>query len=96
MLYKWQKECLEEWEKNRCRGIINVITGGGKTVLALSAANRFCGMVFGLASGMILIWIFMIVASFIFGAAYDGMIAQSEVLALIDKNNLVLYLIHKL
>ncbi len=40
MLYKWQKECLEEWEKNRCRGIINVITGGGKTVLALSAANR--------------------------------------------------------
>lgn len=40
MLYKWQKECLEEWEKNRCRGIVNVITGGGKTILALSAANR--------------------------------------------------------
>jgi len=40
VLYKWQKECLEEWEKNRCRGIINVITGGGKTVLALSAARR--------------------------------------------------------
>jgi len=40
LLYKWQKDCLEEWEKNSCRGIVNVITGGGKTVLALSAANR--------------------------------------------------------
>ena len=73
-----------------------IITHTVEELPALSAANRFCGMVFGLASGMILIWIFMIVASFIFGAAYDGMIAQSEVLALIDKNNLVLYLIQKL
>lgn len=39
ILYKWQRECLEEWKKNRCRGIVNVITGGGKTVLALFAAN---------------------------------------------------------
>ena len=37
-LYSWQKECLEEWKKNDTRGIVNVITGAGKTVLALAAA----------------------------------------------------------
>ena len=63
---------------------------------ALSAANRFCGMIFGLASGMILIWMFMIVASFAFGAAYDGMVAQSEILTMIDQHNVVLYFLKKL
>ena len=36
-LYDWQKECLNTWRENRDRGIINVITGAGKTVLALAA-----------------------------------------------------------
>ena len=39
-LYDWQTECLEIWEKNQCRGIINVVTGAGKTVLALVAAQK--------------------------------------------------------
>ena len=36
-LYDWQKECLNTWRENRDHGIINVITGAGKTVLALAA-----------------------------------------------------------
>ena len=36
-LYPWQKECLSCWSDNQYHGIVNVITGGGKTVLALSA-----------------------------------------------------------
>ena len=39
-LYKWQKECLSAWEKNQRRGIAHVITGAGKTVLALEAIRR--------------------------------------------------------
>lgn len=39
-LYKWQRDCLAAWEENRRRGIVNVITGAGKTVLAIEAARR--------------------------------------------------------
>lgn len=73
-----------------------IITHVVEELPALSAANRFCGMLLGLAGGMVVIWIFMIVASFVFGAAYDSMIAQNEILTLIDQNNLVLYLLTKL
>ncbi len=38
-LYKWQKGCLQAWEKNGYRGIVNVVTGAGKTVLALAALD---------------------------------------------------------
>ncbi len=37
-LYPWQEKCLKSWEKNGFRGIVNVITGAGKTVLALAAS----------------------------------------------------------
>lgn len=37
-LYPWQEECLKKWCKNHYHGIINVITGSGKTYLALAAA----------------------------------------------------------
>ena len=40
-LYTWQQECLKAWEGNGCRGIVNVVTGAGKTVLALEAIRRF-------------------------------------------------------
>ena len=40
-LYTWQKECLKAWEENGRRGIAHVITGAGKTVLALEAVRRF-------------------------------------------------------
>ncbi|MBQ9324565.1 MAG: DEAD/DEAH box helicase [Clostridia bacterium] len=39
-LYQWQKDCLNAWEKNNYRGIVNVVTGGGKTFLALSAIKE--------------------------------------------------------
>ena len=39
-LYQWQKRCLSAWEKNGRRGIVNVVTGAGKTVLALEAWRR--------------------------------------------------------
>lgn len=40
-LYPWQRECLKAWEQNGCRGIAHVVTGAGKTVLALEAIRRF-------------------------------------------------------
>lgn len=39
-LYKWQEECLERWFVNRGRGIVQAVTGSGKTLLALTAINR--------------------------------------------------------
>lgn len=34
-LYPWQLECLNEWKKNDCHGIVNAVTGAGKTRFAL-------------------------------------------------------------
>ena len=39
-LYDWQKKCLNAWEKNGHRGIVHVVTGAGKTILALEAIRR--------------------------------------------------------
>ncbi len=39
-LYKWQEECLEKWKDVSHRGVIEVTTGGGKTLLASVAAKR--------------------------------------------------------
>ena len=39
-LYDWQKKCLRAWEKNGRTGIARVVTGAGKTVLALEAIRR--------------------------------------------------------
>lgn len=39
-LYVWQKRCLHEWEENHKRGIAHVVTGAGKTVLALAAIEE--------------------------------------------------------
>jgi superfamily II DNA or RNA helicase len=36
----WQVEALAKWERNNHRGIISVVTGGGKTVFALSCIER--------------------------------------------------------
>lgn len=38
-LYEWQKECLNRWHLNSCRGIVQAVTGSGKTLLALSAMD---------------------------------------------------------
>lgn len=42
-LYEWQKECIGKWKDNHGHGIINVITGAGKTVLALSVISLLVG-----------------------------------------------------
>ena len=39
-LYKWQSECLKIWSANGYRGIVNAITGSGKTMLAISAITH--------------------------------------------------------
>ncbi len=39
-LYQWQTECIDRWVENGCRGIAHVVTGAGKTVMALAAAGR--------------------------------------------------------
>ncbi len=39
-LYPWQEDCLTAWHRHNCRGIASVVTGAGKTVLAVAAANR--------------------------------------------------------
>ncbi len=39
-LFDWQENCIQLWFENNCRGIVNVVTGAGKTILALGAINR--------------------------------------------------------
>ena len=39
-LYPWQTKALAEWEKHRCRGMIEAVTGSGKTRVALAAWNQ--------------------------------------------------------
>lgn len=39
-LYKWQEECLNRWQQSGCRGMVQAVTGSGKTLLALTAADR--------------------------------------------------------
>lgn len=39
-LYPWQQECLRRWLNNRGRGIVQAVTGSGKTRLALAAAEE--------------------------------------------------------
>ena len=39
-LHNWQSECLEIWERNGFRGIVNAVTGSGKTVFALAALEH--------------------------------------------------------
>ncbi len=36
----WQVDALSEWERANHRGIVSVVTGGGKTVFALSCIDR--------------------------------------------------------
>ena len=38
-LREWQKDAFEYWKKNNNRGIISVVTGGGKTIFAIHLLN---------------------------------------------------------
>lgn len=37
-LYAWQKEALARWKAENCRGVVEAVTGAGKTVVGISAA----------------------------------------------------------
>lgn len=39
-LYKWQEECIKRWMANNGRGIVQAVTGSGKTLLALTAMEH--------------------------------------------------------
>ena len=39
-LYAWQEACIESWLERQGRGIVQVVTGAGKTILALYAAKE--------------------------------------------------------
>lgn len=39
-LYPWQEDCLKKWFANHGRGMVQAVTGSGKTLLALTAAER--------------------------------------------------------
>jgi len=38
--YPWQDECIAKWLDSKGKGTVKVVTGGGKTLLALSIAER--------------------------------------------------------
>ena len=42
-LYQWQRDCLRAWEKEYYQGIVNAVTGSGKTQLALAAIRLLRG-----------------------------------------------------
>ncbi len=39
-LHEWQKKCVSEWFDAGRRGVLKVVTGAGKTILALAIAER--------------------------------------------------------
>ncbi len=39
-LYSWQEDCLKRWFANNSHGMVQAVTGSGKTFLALNAADR--------------------------------------------------------
>jgi len=39
-LHAWQKQCIDAWFAANERGVIKVVTGAGKTILALAIAER--------------------------------------------------------
>jgi superfamily II DNA or RNA helicase len=39
-LHSWQQRCVDAWFTEGRRGVIKVVTGAGKTILALAIAER--------------------------------------------------------
>ena len=39
-LHDWQTDCKKKWFEAGCRGVVKVVTGAGKTVLALAVAQE--------------------------------------------------------
>ena len=62
----------------------------------LAGINRTTGLLLGLASGLILIWVFMVIASVAFGSAFDNMIAESQLLQFIYNHNIIMKILMNL
>lgn len=60
-----------------------------ESVPVLSGINRVSGMLLGLLMGVVLVWIFMIIASLVFGADFDRMINGNVILEKINEYNLI-------
>lgn len=39
-LHDWQRECIDKWFASDKRGVVKVVTGAGKTIMALGLAER--------------------------------------------------------
>jgi superfamily II DNA or RNA helicase len=39
-LHSWQQDCVDAWFKNGNRGVVKVVTGAGKTILAMAIMER--------------------------------------------------------
>ena len=37
-LWSWQAEALDAWHQSRCRGVVEAVTGAGKTMIGITAA----------------------------------------------------------
>lgn len=43
-LWDWQAEALDRWHASDCRGVIEAVTGAGKTMVGITAAYEACRM----------------------------------------------------
>ena len=59
----------------------------------LSGLDRFAGMLLGIAVGVGIVWIFMIIASLAFGSKFDEMIDGNRLIQLINDYNILLKVI---
>ncbi len=56
----------------------------------LSGMDRLAGMVLGLGVGVVMVWVFMIVAGIAFGSEFDNMVAGNEIVQKINDTNILL------
>src|SRR3954463_4088522 len=40
VLHSWQKQCVDTWFNSGNKGVLKVVTGAGKTILALAIAEK--------------------------------------------------------
>jgi uncharacterized membrane protein required for colicin V production len=59
----------------------------------LSGMDRLAGMVLGLGVGIVMVWVFMIIAGVAFGSEFDKMITGNEILQKVNDTNLLLKVI---
>ena len=52
-LYSWQRSCIKKWKENGYRGIVNVVTGAGKTAAGLSLMSLLSWDAYDFSDAMI-------------------------------------------